>query len=93
MNKQKKYRVIGRNGIACPQCGRQMEIREHTYLTEKQLRQPYYFTRWFYCFYQDCPVKAHMQEEYKVWLDKKEQRAMSAYQEHKDQLSFISKLT
>jgi hypothetical protein len=38
----------------CPRCGRPAQIREHERITEKHLRQPFYFTRWFYCTHDDC---------------------------------------
>ena len=62
----KTYRVIGRNGIPCPRCGQQTEMREHVAITDKHLRQPYYFSRWFYCRNPQCPVTLHVTENFKV---------------------------
>jgi hypothetical protein len=46
-----------------------MQIREHHAITARELGQPYYFTRWFYCTHADCPTKLVMAERYKVLTD------------------------
>lgn len=33
----------------CPRCKELMEVRGHMVITEKMLRQPYYFTEWYFC--------------------------------------------
>ncbi len=69
MAKRKKaYVVVPGAGIPCPHCRRPTEIREHDQLTEKHLvKQPYYFSRWFYCRNPACKVSLHMAERYKVF--------------------------
>ncbi len=63
----KSYVVVPEPGMPCPRCGQPTEIREHAKLTEKHLvKQPYYFTRWFYCKNVGCKVSTHMSEAYKV---------------------------
>ena len=64
--RSRSNRVIGRNGIPCPRCGEPTEIREHVAITDKHLRQPYYFSRWFYCRNPKCRVTLHTIEEFKV---------------------------
>ena len=44
-----------------------MQVREHSRIRARQLRQPYYFRRWFYCTHRDCKTTMVMQEEFKVW--------------------------
>lgn len=33
----------------CPNCHNLMEVRYHSSITEKILRQPYYFSEWYFC--------------------------------------------
>lgn len=64
----KSYVVISDDGgVPCPRCGRPTQVREHAAITDKLLRQPYYFSRWFRCLYRDCKVTLIMVEKYKVY--------------------------
>jgi hypothetical protein len=65
--KGRSYRVVGHDGMPCPRCGEPTEIREHTEITKQHLRQPFYFSRWFYCRNHECKVTLHMVEQFKVW--------------------------
>ena len=67
MSKQKKYRVVSNEGVKCPRCNRPSQIREHIALTERQVRQPFYYSKWFSCFYPDCKTTVFMLDEFKVW--------------------------
>jgi hypothetical protein len=53
-------------GDPCPRCGRPMQIREHCRITEKQLRQPFYYSRWFLCCNPRCRTTLFMPERFKV---------------------------
>jgi hypothetical protein len=64
--KNKHYVIVEGDGDPCPRCGRFTQIREHDEITAKHLRQPYYFTRWFFCRNPQCLVTLHMAERYKV---------------------------
>jgi aspartate carbamoyltransferase regulatory subunit len=67
MSKRRAYRIMPGAGVPCPKCKRPTQIREHKELTHKHLvKQPYYFTRWFYCRNTNCNVTAHMAEQFKV---------------------------
>jgi len=92
MGKQKKYRVVGLNGIGCIRCGRPTEIREHTHITDKHLRQPYYFSMWFNCLHKDCPTTIFMVDEYKVWNKNGAANQLRDYEEQQERLDFINKL-
>lgn len=61
-----KFKIIECEGVPCPRCHRPMQVREHTQITDKRLRQPYYFRRWFYCTHGDCGVRSYMIEAFKV---------------------------
>jgi hypothetical protein len=44
-----------------------MQVREHPVITERHLRQPYYFTRWYCCMRKHCRTELVMPKEFKVW--------------------------
>ena len=50
----------------CPRCERLMQVRAHVAITEKQLRKPYYFSRWYCCVNNNCRTTLVMPEEFKV---------------------------
>lgn len=60
------YKIIPGEGDPCPSCSRPMQIREHSVLSEKHLRQPYYFSRWFCCQNKKCRTTLVMRERFKV---------------------------
>lgn len=60
-------KIIDGAGVACPRCGRRTQIREHVKITERELRQPFYFSRWFNCTNPHCRTTIFMLEEYKVY--------------------------
>lgn len=43
-----------------------MEIREHNGISDKQLRQPFYYARWFCCMNKSCKTRQVMPPRYKV---------------------------
>jgi hypothetical protein len=65
--KNKHYVVVRGWGDPCPKCCQPTQIREHDAITEKHRRQPFYFTRWFYCVNPACKTSMVMVERYKVW--------------------------
>jgi hypothetical protein len=44
-----------------------MEVREHASIGPKQLRQPYYYSRWYCCRNKQCRTTLVMPDEFKVW--------------------------
>jgi len=58
--------VIPGDGDPCPRCGVPMEIHEHNSVGDKQLRQPFYYTRWFRCTNKSCRTTQVMPPRYKV---------------------------
>jgi len=71
MSKNKCYVIVGNNGPPCPQCGRRTEIREHAALTEKQLLQGFYYSRWYYCGNSECRVKRILSSDHIVWNERR----------------------
>jgi hypothetical protein len=78
MSAKKRHVKVPGWGDPCPRCCRPTEIREHPEITEKHRRQPYYFTRWFFCTNPDCKVTLHMSERYKVWNGRARTREAAA---------------
>jgi hypothetical protein len=53
-----------------------MEIRKHRFVTEKQLRQPFYYSQWYCCMNSKCRTTLVMPEEFKVYPDVGKQDAV-----------------
>lgn len=67
MRKIKKIRIVeNTDGETCRTCGEIAEAREHNGISEKQLRQPFYYSRWYNCKNKDCRTTIFMVEKYKV---------------------------
>jgi hypothetical protein len=67
MSKQKAVRLTEK-GPPCPRCHRLMQIRVHTCITDKMVkRQPYYYSRWYYCLNNKCRTKQVMPDEFRVF--------------------------
>jgi hypothetical protein len=58
--------TVSSSGVPCPRCGRATEIREHRYVTAKELRRPFYFCRWFYCRNPRCKTTTIVLPEHRV---------------------------
>lgn len=92
MKKDKRYIVVRNDDVRC-RCGHVAQAREHRELTTKQLRQPYYFSRWFNCLNPKCKTTIFMKDEYKVLNRgvKQPKTPMSDYVELEQQQLFWSK--
>jgi hypothetical protein len=66
-HKKRRTVVIGDSGPSCPRCGRATKVITHAQIGPKQLRQPFYFERWFRCTHDDCITTNIMDEKYKRW--------------------------
>jgi hypothetical protein len=55
-----------------PRCGQRTQVRAHREITEKQLRQPFYYSRWFVCTNPRCRTTLIMPERFKVFRDEPE---------------------
>jgi hypothetical protein len=65
---------LGRIGDPCPRCGQLTEVREHRSVTAKLLRQPFYYSRWFYCTNPSCRTTLIMPEHFRVYPAQPEPR-------------------
>lgn len=54
-------------GPPCPQCQQPTQVRKHAKVGRKQLRQPFYYTRWYFCVNPQCEVTKIMPPEHRVW--------------------------
>jgi hypothetical protein len=60
--------VMGLVGPLCRRCGIAMQVREHKTVTEKMLRQSYYFSRWYRCGNEKCVTGEVVVEQFKVYV-------------------------
>lgn len=61
--KKKQSIVVGTSKNPCRKCKNSLVVKKHTQITEKQLKQPYYFSQWDYC--RACN-SVYFEERYKV---------------------------
>ena len=86
MSKKKTYIIVSENGPPCPRCGQHMHVREHDLIREKQLRQPYYYSRWYHCSHRSCKTTLVMPEEYMVWNEEQGSELARRLQAIREQL-------
>jgi hypothetical protein len=53
-------------GIECPRCHQETEIRGHAKITQKQLRQPFYYSHWYWCANPECKTTIIHDDRFKV---------------------------
>ena len=79
--RRRRFVVLNERGPGCPRCGRPMQIREHDRIREKQLRQPFYYSRWFRCMHKGCKTNIVHREEFKVWNTAEDDPRLEAIRE------------
>jgi hypothetical protein len=57
----------GEVGDRCPRCGQWTQVRAHKEITDKQLSQPFYYSRWFVCVNRRCRTTLIMPERFKMF--------------------------
>ena len=71
-------------------------MREHIEITDKQLNQPFYYTKWYYCINTKCKTKLIMSSEFKVWNNNQKSRELhrkqDAYKETQARLEHFNSL-
>jgi hypothetical protein len=55
-----------------------MEVREHVAITEKELRRPFYYSRWYNCANRQCKTSLVMPDEFRVFKNTAADRARAA---------------
>lgn len=61
--------VADRIGPPCPRCGHDTQVRVHKRITDKLLRQPFYYSEWYYCSNKRCRTSLLMPDKFKVYPD------------------------
>jgi len=79
--RRKTHVVVAEQGPDCRRCGRPMQVREHDRIRPKQLRQPFYYSRWFRCMHKGCKTKIVHREEFKVWNTAEDNPLLEAIRE------------
>jgi hypothetical protein len=87
-NRKQKFVVVPGVGERCPRCRGETEIREHDVLTEKHFRQPFYYSRWFYCNNGQCKTTLIMPDKFKVMKPRVETDEERRLRMIKEQLRF-----
>jgi hypothetical protein len=74
--RRKSTVVVSKSGPGCPRCHRPTQVRTHAKIGPKQLRQPYYFEKWFRCTHRDCITTQIMDPQYIHWNDNERARKL-----------------
>jgi hypothetical protein len=88
----KKYNIVPSDGTTCPRCGVVAETRQHPVITEKQLKQPFYYRRWYNCKNEKCITTTFMLDDWKVVNKNGAAREMKEKQEYSAQMDFFRNL-
>lgn len=74
-----RHITLGTSGVCCPRCGRATEIREHKAIGPRDLRRPFFYSRWFYCANPRCKTSTVVLSEYRVFnVEPETERRMTA---------------
>jgi hypothetical protein len=77
--------VVSEAGPSCPRCGVTTQVRTHAQIGPKQLRQPFYYKRWFRCTYDDCITTNIMDPQYIHWNDNSSAQKLRALMNRRGQ--------
>jgi hypothetical protein len=88
----KKYRVIEPDGTTCPRCDSVAETRVHAAITEKQLKQPFYYKRWYVCLNEHCKTNIFMLDDWKVKNKNGAALELEAKNDFAEQMSFLKSI-
>jgi hypothetical protein len=61
-------------------------VRQHNHIGAKQLRQPYFYSRWYRCNNPDCRTREVMPAEFIVWNDNEAAQRLRRLQAIREQL-------
>lgn len=92
-NKKITFRIVNEFGEPCHTCNRPTQTREHLEITNKQLQQPFYYSRWYNCTNPECKTTLIMPDEFRVYNNNEASRAyFTAHQEWKERQEALSHL-
>lgn len=63
----KKSTHVDGAGVPCPRCGVTSQLRYHKEITEKLLKQPFYYSQWFFCMNALCKTTMFVRAEDTVY--------------------------
>jgi hypothetical protein len=64
---RKNRTKLGERGPRCPRCGIRMAVFQHAKIGEKQLKQRYYYSKWFRCFNRECKTTIVHQDRFRIY--------------------------
>jgi len=65
------FEIVGNDGDPCPRCGQPTQVRQHKTIRSRELRGPFYYSKWFYCVNRDCQTNTIVPPRFRVWRDSK----------------------
>jgi hypothetical protein len=90
--KKKSYVIKELDGTTCSRCGHEAQTRQHTHLSEKVLKQRFYYRVWYNCPNPNCKTTIFMLEYWKVWNDNEAAKNLKLLQEDFENRENISRL-
>jgi hypothetical protein len=85
MQKKGNHIIVENKDVACPRCNVLAEAREHNGISEKILRQPFYYMKWFNCRNHNCKTSIFMLDTYKVFNARPQPRKMPVIEMYEQQ--------
>jgi hypothetical protein len=64
------FKIIAFDGPPCPRCGQPTQVREHKAIRARELRRPFYYSKWFYCANPRCATNTILPPAYCVFPEK-----------------------
>ena len=59
--------VVPGDGEPCPRCGQPMHIFEHSAISPRQRRAPFYYAKWYRCYNIACKTSVVTYDEDRIW--------------------------
>jgi len=63
-----------------------MQVRQHKQITEKQLKQPFFYLRWYYCLNRKCKTKQVMPDEFIIYNKNKKGRKQKSIRQMEEEI-------
>lgn len=67
MSRKANFKIVARNGPACPRCGAPTQVREHKRVGQRELSKLFYFSKWFFCANPHCVTNTILPPAYRVY--------------------------
>ena len=63
--------ITGNDGPPCPSCGKPTQIRKHKTIRARELKRPFYYSRWYFCVNSKCVTSTILPSEFRVFAQAK----------------------